>query len=485
MTTSGKTTPLRLPLVAQVMGLLVLSLASAFAVHTVILLIVPPPPPEVYRVAEVAQALKSPGVTFTARNGHLLLASAAQDFPAPPGWNGRMGRQECRMAHDAALALGVEEETVVVDRHIEHGALQRRYNPSGWDGGLGGPQTREGPPPPPDGIPPCDDRGANLPPAERLLRPGEQVLIAPFLIGVHRPDGRWTVMKVLETGPASDWRRRVMLGFLVSFLGLSPFAYLFARGLSSPITAFAEAARQLGRNPGAPPLALSGPREVDIAVAAFNEMQDRIRRYVQDRTSMIGAIAHDLRTPLTRLRFRIEQAPEELRAKLAADLDEMEAMIAGTLAFVRDASVPAHRQKLDLQSLVETVVQDLSETGVPVTLSEGSRVVIDGDALALRRLVANLIVNAVKFGERARVSVTEDQTDAVLVVEDDGPGVPVEDMERVFEPFFRREPSRSRQTGGAGLGLAVVRSVARAHGGDATLTNRSEGGLTARVSIPL
>jgi signal transduction histidine kinase len=463
---------LQVPLIAQVMGLVVLSLASAFAVHTLILLVVPPPPPEVYRVAEVAQALKTPGVVVTARNGHTLSAQIVSEFPAPAGWNGRMGRLDCRMVHDTAQALGLSDDRIVIDRHIEHGALQRRYNPNGWDGGSPGRYWREAAPPPPQSIIPCPDQSAiPVSPAEQMIKPGEQMMIAPFLLGVKRDDGRWTVMKVL--------------GFLIAFLGLSPIAYVFARGLSAPIVAFAKAARRLGRDPGAPPLELDGPREVVMAVEAFNEMQERIRRYVFDRTAMIGAIAHDLRTPLTRLRFRIEQAPDDLREKLAADLDEMEDMVAAALAFVRDASMPAHRQKLDLVSLVETVVQELAETGSPVEFEESPRLVIEGDPLALRRLLSNLIVNAVKFGERARVRVRSEAGQAVVEVDDDGPGVPVSELDRVFEPFFRREPSRNRQTGGAGLGLAVVRSVARAHGGDAILVNRANGGLTARAVIPL
>jgi signal transduction histidine kinase len=230
---------------------------------------------------------------------------------------------------------------------------------------------------------------------------------------------------------------------------------------------------------------VKGPAEVGVAARAFNEMQGRLQRYVEDRTAMVGAIAHDLRTPLTRLRFRIESLPEEQRAKYAADLDQMEAMIAATLTFVRDASRPGERTPLELSSLVESLCDEMAETGAWTEVEAGEKVVLEGDPMALRRLIANLLENAVKFGGRARARVFQDAGHAVVEIDDDGPGIPPQDTERVFEPFYRREPSRSRQTGGIGLGLAVVRSIARGHGGDVNLINRTGGGLTARVQLPL
>ena len=201
---------------------------------------------------------------------------------------------------------------------------------------------------------------------------------------------------------------------------------------------------------------------------------------------MVGAIAHDLRTPLTRLRFRIESAPEEQRAKMASDIEQMEEMISATLAFVRDASRPGERTRLELCSLLESLCDEMAETGADTDVVErGDKVVIDGDPMALRRLFSNLLENAVKFGHRARARVFRDDAYAVVEITDDGPGIPPTDTERVLDPFYRREPSRSRPTGGIGLGLAVVRTIARGHGGDVALMNRSGGGLTARVQLPL
>jgi signal transduction histidine kinase len=232
---------------------------------------------------------------------------------------------------------------------------------------------------------------------------------------------------------------------------MAPITWIFARRLSKPFTLFADAAERLGRDPRAPALAIRGSSEIGVAARAFNDMQERLRRYVEDRTAMVGAIAHDLRTPLTRLRFRIENlSDDEQKAKIAADIDQMEEMISAALTFVRDASRPAERAPLELSSLLESLCDEMAETGARTEVEAGEKVVLEGDPMALRRLFTNLLENAV-----------------------------------MFEPFYRREPSRSRQTGGIGLGLAVVRSIARGHGGDVSLVNRSGGGLTARVLLPL
>ena len=314
----------------------------------------------------------------------------------------------------------------------------------------------------------------------------EQFLIAPFQIGLRQPDGRWRVVAPEPPFGPTPWEKGVALWFLIAAVAVSPIAYIFARRLSAPTRILADAALRLGRDPLAPPLKVKGSAEIAVAAAAFNEMQDRLRRYVEDRTAMVAAVAHDLRTPLTRLRFRIESAPEEQRAKMAADIEQMEEMVAATLAFVRDASRPAERTRLELSSLLESLCDEMAETGADTDVIEpGEKVVIEGDPMALRRLFSNLLENAVKFGRRARARVFSDQAYAVVEITDDGPGIPAADVERVFEPFYRREPSRSRKTGGIGLGLAVVRSIARGHGGDVALLNRRGGGLIARVQLPL
>jgi len=185
------------------------------------------------------------------------------------------------------------------------------------------------------------------------------------------------------------------------------------------------------------------------------------------------------------MRFRIEGAPEELRGKIASDIDQMDAMIAATLAFVKDTARPRERTRLELSSLVETVMDEAAETGADAAVQCADRLVVEGDPLALKRLFTNLADNALKFGRAARARVFAQGGLAMVEIEDNGPGMPEEELERAFEPFRRLESSRSRDTGGIGLGLAVVRAVARGHGGDVTLHNRQGGGLIARVSLPM
>jgi two-component system OmpR family sensor kinase len=310
-------------------------------------------------------------------------------------------------------------------------------------------------------------------------------LAAPFTIWVQQPDNSWRAIKSHAPFKLDPAGRVIAITFFMATLGVIVAAWLSARVLVSPLVSFARAAERLGRDPNAPPLSLRGSSEVAVAATAFNEMQQRLRRYVEDRTAMIGAIAHDLRTPLTRLRFRIESVPEDMRAKMSSDLDQMEAMISATLGFVRDATQQGERTRLELSSLLESLVDDMTDTGADVAFTSEEKVVIDGDPVGLKRLFSNLLENAIKYGKRARVRIKSEAGMAVVEIDDDGPGVPAAEAERVFEPFYRREPSRNRDTGGIGLGLAVVRTISRAHGGDAELENRKGGGLTARVRLPL
>jgi two-component system OmpR family sensor kinase len=206
-------------------------------------------------------------------------------------------------------------------------------------------------------------------------------------------------------------------------LCVSPLAWLFARRLSGPISAFAGAAERLGRDPRAAPLDLKGSAEVIAAANAFNMMQERLRRYVEDRTAMIGAVAHDLRTPLTRLRFRIEAVPDDVRAKLASDIDQMEAMIAATMAFVRDTTRPAERTKLELASLLESIIDEAAETGGQASVELGEKIIIDGDPVALRRLLTNLVENGLKYGGAVQGRVRAEGHLAVIEIDDNGPGI--------------------------------------------------------------
>ena len=476
------------PLFLQVLGLVIVCVVAVPAISTAVLLNLPPPPPEIYRLSDSARALRSPGVTPVADARPLVVRRRA----APPREQsllprGIRGREDVRRSLAESLQVAPAQIVIETDgprrmflrtRQVESTFEVRIHRGPPMGRGVGdrrpppgGPRAFEGPGGP-GGF-------GGLPRLE------ERVVFAPFRIGVQQSDGQWLVVRPQPSFQPGSWQGHILITLLISIVAIAPLAWLFARRLAAPIAAFATAAERLGRDPRAPPLELGGSSEVHAAAEAFNRMQERLRRYVEDRTAMVGAIAHDLRTPLTRLRFRIEATPDDIRAKLAADIDQMDAMISATLGFVRDATMAGPREKLELSSLVESVLVEAAETGAEATALSSDRIVIHGDPVALRRLTANLVGNALKYGLRARGRAFIEGAEAVIEIEDDGPGIPVEEIERVFEPFYRGEPSRSRETGGAGLGLAVVRSIARAHGGDVALTTRSGGGLTARVTLPL
>lgn len=298
------------------------------------------------------------------------------------------------------------------------------------------------------------------------------------------PDGSWRV-----ANPAGSyfrgWLTMAMIWLLGTVLFAVPAAYLVARWSSRPVRQFAEAAERLGRNPRAADLEPDGPRELRGAAVAFNEMKRRLGRYVDDRLNMMSAIAHDLRIPLTRLAFRLEHAPDALREKAAADIAEMQDMLGAVLSFVHATHAQRPRQPQELRSLLSSIADDLAETTrVPVSLEEGPDVILNGDDVALRSLFTNLVHNAVVYGGAARIRLLREPGSAIVEIEDDGPGLPEEELERVFEPFYRGEKSRNRATGGIGLGLALVRSIAISHGGSASLENLAARGLRATVVLP-
>lgn len=350
-------------------------------------------------------------------------------------------------------------------------AIVARHLRSSLDGRELRVSTRPAPLPPPGGGP---GRGRGM------IHGGAPPMIDAIRIAVMLADGSWlNVVAPLEGGD-SLWRPRFVAPLVAALLAVTLAALWAVRRATRPFAAFAAAAERLGVDVAAPPMAETGPREVRRAAHAFNEMQGRIRRFVEDRTQMLAAISHDLRTPITRLKLRAEFVEDEAeRARMLADLDEMERMIAATLAFARDDARHEERRPVDVAALVQGLAEDLGAT------YEGpDSLVAPARSMALKRAVANLLDNAVKYGAAARARVEPRGSDIVVVVEDDGPGIPEADFERVFAPFVRLEASRNRDTGGTGLGLAVARAAARAHGGDIRLENRPEGGLRVTLSLP-
>jgi signal transduction histidine kinase len=275
----------------------------------------------------------------------------------------------------------------------------------------------------------------------------------------------------------------VLVWVLASALVLVPLAWLFTRRLVAPIRAFAETAERAGRGDREAVFPEAGAKEIRTAGRALAQMQRRIAGAVEERTRLIAAIAHDLRTPLTRLRFRVEDAPPQHRDRIVQDIERMDAMIGGVLAFARGEE-RLNRQRLDLAALVQSMADDLVETGADVTVAEAAPVEVIGDPLALRRLVANLLDNALKYGGRANCRVCVQGEDALLLIEDEGPGIAEDALERMFMPFERGDAARDPSTGGVGLGLALARGIARAHGGDVWLSRLPAKGLCAHVRLP-
>jgi two-component system OmpR family sensor kinase len=337
----------------------------------------------------------------------------------------------------------------------------------------------------PDGHPPRDVFAVRGPGGNFGFGAGGPPLFGEFTAALRQPDGQWLVVRPRPEPFPNEWQRRLLFWLAGCLLLTAPVGYLFARRITAPIGRFARAAETLGRDPSGPLMALSGPAEIGMAARAFNDMQARLKRYIDDRTAMVGAISHDLRTPLARIRFKLEGAPDEVKRTVLADVEQMEKMIASVLAFIRDASAGRPRERLDLLSLVECLVDDAAQTGQEVSLDDDSApVTVEADALGLQRLLGNLLDNAVKYGGRARVRVFAEDGHGVVEIADEGPGLASAELERVFQPFYRAEAARTLDGGGVGLGLAVARSIARAHGGDVSLAS-SAAGLTARVRLPL
>ena len=270
--------------------------------------------------------------------------------------------------------------------------------------------------------------------------------------------------------------------FLVS---IALLAYLVARMTTRPLKQLAQAAKDLGNDINHPPLSLAGASEIRQASAAFNAMQARIRQHIFQRTQMLAAITHDLQTPLTRMRLRLEKvADTDLQDRLIGDLSAMQEMVREGLVLARSMDTTETMQMLDLDSLLEAVCADATDAGQAVTLAGKASIAVLGRPIDMRRCLVNLIDNAVKYGRDARVCVDRTNGTARIRIRDSGPGIPRSELVRVFDPFYRVETSRSRESGGTGLGLTIARNIAEQHGGSISLANHPEGGLEVTLVLP-
>ncbi|MBE0621256.1 MAG: HAMP domain-containing protein, partial [Burkholderiales bacterium] len=306
-----------------------------------------------------------------------------------------------------------------------------------------------------------------------------------FTVQIALHDGTWVTFDSYLSPQAAGVPLRLALTLLILLGTVIALSLIAVRWVTGPLSALATAAEKLGEDINRPPLPETGPSEAQRAARAFNTMQRRLARFIADRTRIFTAMSHDLKTPITRLRLRSELLEDEaLRAKFDKDLKEMEAMVTHTLDFMRDASAQEAVQRVDLTALLESLQTDYQDTGSKVEIDGSIGRLYAGRPLALRRCLTNLVDNAIRYGGRATIRV-EDAADRLIIrVLDDGPGIAEAELEQAFEPFYRGEASRSRETGGTGLGLGIARNIARAHGGDLVLRNRAEGGLEAILTLP-
>lgn len=360
-----------------------------------------------------------------------------------------------------------------------------------------------------DDAPPVSALAPSYPELQRALRANMQLVPIPpperprqyvwlggpaaghVVIGMRLPDDVWVNVAVPMPPPRWFLSSTFLAAFLLMTAAAAGLTLWAVRRLTAPVATLAAAAERLGRDVNAAPLPEDGPAEIAQAAAAFNTMAARIRRFLADRNFMLAAIGHDLRTPITRLKLRAEFIEDdELRRKTLADLDELEAMVAATLAFGRDTLSDEPVVPLDLAELLRTLLDEAADArpdaAERLAYAGPDHLTVGARALALKRALTNLISNAVKYGGAARVTLMRPCEGTVtVVVEDDGPGIPPDEAERVFQPFVRLEASRNRETGGVGLGLTIARNILRAHGGDVAIAARPGGGARATVTLPL
>lgn len=305
------------------------------------------------------------------------------------------------------------------------------------------------------------------------------------LVSLRLPDAGWLNVNLFAAARPPTSSHGTLVSTSLMALGVILLSVLVARWLTRPLEAVAAAAKAL--TPDGPLIQIPehGPREVRDLSSAFNEMQARISDLVARRTQALGAVSHDLRTPLTRLKLRMEDmANGELQHAVIADIDEMEQMIEATLSYLKGEDATERTRRLDLGALLGTIIDEARDAGRQAELKLAPNLIIEGRRISLKRAFSNLIGNALRFGTHVVVGATTTSATVRITIDDNGPGIPDSQLAAVLEPFVRLEHSRSRETGGVGLGLTIANSNISAHGGSLKLFNRPEGGLRVTVTLP-
>jgi signal transduction histidine kinase len=351
------------------------------------------------------------------------------------------------------------------------------------------PEREPGPLPESSGDAPAEPRGEAPPRGEGPRgfggtgRPGG-FAARQLDVAVTLPDGAAVTFRTEVPRPSPGLPSGLLLEIGLITLVLAGVLYVMARTITRPLSKLATAAEAVGRGARQAPLPETGARELRNATRAFNTMQERLQRYLDSRTHFLAAMSHDLRTPLTRLKLRAETLDDPaLRDRFNADLDEMNSMVRGALNLFKgvDHDEPLENVRVDV--LLADLREELAEIGAGFTVSGRAEPLLVRP-MALKRCLVNLVSNAAKYGSNTTVVIEDAPTAVVIRVQDEGPGVPDDMLEHVFEPFFRLETSRNADTGGVGLGLSIARDIAQSHGGSLTLRNRSPHGLEAILSLP-
>ncbi len=343
------------------------------------------------------------------------------------------------------------------------------------------PLGREARPCPSAGRPPAPPGGS---PVDRPPE-GGRARVAAVAMSVPLADGRVATLRSAIELP-SGWNRVALLSFILSSLAVGAVAVVAIRGQTASLRGLADASERFGRGEAVPRLNEAGPAEVVAASRAFNTMQQRLSDFMRDRLRVLASISHDLRTPLTTLRLKAEFIDDEaVRDGIIATIDELTVICEATLAFTRAEAGHEPTMSTAIDGLVHAVGEEFRLAGADVTESALPSLLYPCRPVALKRALRNLVENAVRYGGGARLSLVVAGGALSILVEDDGPGLPPERIEDAFQPFVRLEPSRSIETGGIGLGLAIARTIVHGHGGTLVLENRPEGGLRAVIALPL
>jgi signal transduction histidine kinase len=309
---------------------------------------------------------------------------------------------------------------------------------------------------------------------------------ATLRLSLPTSDGQWLNIEASLERPGAFLPPRLLLGAILSALAVWIVMRVLVARITLPLRQLADTANALDLDRGPPERIETGPSEVKVLAKALHSLHARLVNAVRERTRILAALGHDLRSPITALRLQAEFVDEDqLRERIARILDEMQEMTETTLAYARGLSEAGDKRLSDPFALVARLAEELNTTASPVTLGRMSVVTMPLRELPVRRAIRNLIENGQRYGGKVHISGELNGSIARIHIDDDGPGIPLDDLQRVFNPFERLEASRSRDTGGHGLGLTIARDILRGQGGDVELTNRAEGGLRATVTLPV